>query len=412
MKKVFLLMFIIFIAGSGYLIFKILESKEEGIKVLKTEKVIKGKIQDIIEATAIVKTQVNAYVKVGARATGLIQKMNVDIGDHVKKGELIAIIDQREILKDIEKSQAELDRAKAILEEVRKTYPLKIKEAEKKVESSKANYNFALWKYKREKELLEKEFTTEESYEIALKELERSEADLKYAKATLERLKEEFKTRLEKAEREVELAEKILEKNKIRLTYTQIYSPINGIVSKIAAREGETVVAGLQVANLITILDPTKLEVRIYTDETDIGKVKVGQKVYYYADAYPGKVFEGVISKIYPEPVVRENIVYYMTIVQVKKEYSKFLKPEMTVYAKIITGEKNDAVLVPNRALKFEKGKQYVFKIENGKPVKTYIKTGWISEEYTEVIEGLKEGDIVATEVIMPVKTKKIPDRK
>ncbi|WP_041530875.1 MULTISPECIES: efflux RND transporter periplasmic adaptor subunit [Persephonella] len=412
MKKLIfatLIVISVFFAFLGYMKFG---KKEEGIKVLKTEKVIRGKIEDVIEATAIVKTQVNAYVKVGARATGKIQKMNVDIGDHVKKGELIAIIDQREILKDIEKSEADLKKAKANLSEIRETYPLKIKEAEKRVNSAKAKYRYALWKYKREEELLKKEFTTEENFEIAKRELDKAKAELELAEATLERIKKEFVTKLERAEKEVEYAEKVLEKNKIRLTYTQIYSPIDGIVSKIAAREGETVVAGLQVANLITILDPSKLEVRIYTDETDIGKVKVGQKVFYYADAYPDKVFEGVISKIYPEPVVRENIVYYMTIVNVKKKYAKYLKPEMTVYAKIITGVKEDAILVPNRALKFEKGRQYVFKIVNGKPVKTYVKTGWISERYTEVIEGLKEGDTVATEVIIPIKTKKLPEKR
>ncbi len=412
MKKLIFAALIIFsvtLAFFGYMKFG---KKEEKIRVIKTEKVIRGKIEDIIEATAIVKTQVNAYVKVGARATGRIQKMNVDIGDHVKKGELIAIIDQREILKDIERSKADLERSKANLKEIKETYPLKIEEAEKKVNSAEAKYRYALWKYKREEELLKKEFTTEENFEIAKRELDRAKAELELARATLKRIKKEFITRLEKAEKDVKYVEKQLEKNKIRLTYTQIYSPIDGIVSKIAAREGETVVAGLQVANLITILDPSKLEVRIYTDETDIGKVKEGQKVFYYADAYPDKIFEGVISKIYPEPVVRENIVYYMTIVNVKKEYAKYLKPEMTVYARIITGVKENALLVPNRALKFEKGKQYVFRIIDGKPVKTFVKTGWISERYTEVIEGLKEGDIVATEVLIPLKTKKLPEKR
>lgn len=156
MKKLIfatLIVISVFFAFLGYMKFG---KKEEGIKVLKTEKVIRGKIEDVIEATAIVKTQVNAYVKVGARATGKIQKMNVDIGDHVKKGELIAIIDQREILKDIEKSEADLKKAKANLSEIRETYPLKIKEAEKRVNSAKAKYRYALWKYKREEELLKR----------------------------------------------------------------------------------------------------------------------------------------------------------------------------------------------------------------------------------------------------------------
>ncbi|NPA53090.1 MAG: efflux RND transporter periplasmic adaptor subunit [Aquificae bacterium] len=408
MKKIFIPLFILFFLAGGFFVYKKFFTKKEEIKVLKTAQVIRGKIQDIINATAIVKTQVNAYVKVGARATGTIQEMNVDIGDHVKKGELIAVIDQREILKDIQKAEADYKKSIAKLENIKKVYPVKIKEAKKKLKSAQAAYEYAKWKFEREEKLLKEEFTTKENYEIAKRELEKKKAELEVAKAELERLKKEYKTLLAETKQQVKYAKENLEKQKVRLSYTLIYSPIDGIVSKIAARKGETVVAGLQVANLITILDPTKLEVRIYTDETDIGKVKPGQKVIYFVDAYPDKKFEGVISSIYPEPVVKQNIVYYMSIVKVKPEYTKYLRPEMTVYAKIITGEKDNALLIPNEALKYEKGKQYVYKIVNGKPVKTYIKTGWMDEKYTEVLEGLKEGDIIAVKLILPKRTKEL----
>ncbi len=408
MKKILIPIFILLLLAGGFFTYKKFFTKKEEIKVLKTAQVIRGKIQDIINATAIVKTQVNAYVKVGARATGTIQEMNVDIGDHVKKGQLIAVIDQREILKDIQKAEADYKKSIAKLENIKKVYPVKIKEAEKKLKSAQASYEYAKWKFEREEKLLKEEFTTKENYEIAKRELEKKKAELEVAKAELERLKKEYKTLLAETKQQVKYAKENLEKQKVRLSYTLIYSPIDGIVSKIAARKGETVVAGLQVANLITILDPTKLEVRIYTDETDIGKVKPGQKVIYFVDAYPDKKFEGVISSIYPEPIVKQNIVYYMSIVKVKPEYTKYLRPEMTVYAKIITGEKDNALLIPNEALKYEKGKQYVYKIVNGKPVKTFIKTGWMNEKYTEVLEGLKEGDIIAVKLILPKRTKEL----
>ncbi len=408
MKKVLIFVVIFGIILGGFFGYKKFFSKKEEIKVLKTAKVFRGKIQNIINATAIVKTQVNAYVKVGARATGTIQEMNVDIGDHVKKGELIAVIDQREILKDIKKAEADYKKSIAKLENIKKVYPVKIKEAQKKLKSAKASFEYAKWKFEREEKLLKEEFTTKENYEIARRELEKKKAELEVAKAELERLKKEYKTLLAETKQQVRYAKENLEKQKVRLSYTLIYSPIDGIVSKIAARKGETVVAGLQVANLITILDPTKLEVRIYTDETDIGKVRPGQKVFYFVDAYPDKMFEGIISSIYPEPVVKQNIVYYMSIVKVKPEYTKYLKPEMTVYAKIITGEKENALLIPNEALRYEKGKQYVYKIVNGKPVKTYIKTGWMDEKYTEVLKGLKEGDVVAVKLILPKRTKEL----
>ncbi len=405
-KKILLSTVIILVLIGAILLFKKFSTNKENIKILETAKVKRGDIQEIIDATAIVKTQVNAYVKVGARATGKIQKMNVDIGDYVKKGQLIAVIDQRELKKEVDRLQAELNRARANLKEIEKVYPLKIKETEENLKKAKANFEYALWNFKREKELLKREFTTRQDYEKAEMNLKTAKADYDFAKASLNRLKEEYKVKLKEAESNYEAVKESLEKAKIKLSYTEIYSPIDGIVANITAREGETVVAGLQVANLITILNPDRLEVRIYVDETDIGKVKEKQKVIYFTDAYPNKIFEGYISKIYPEPVVKENIVYYLAIVKVKPDYAKYLKPEMTVYAKIITGVKHNVLLIPNSALKFEGGKQYVYKVVNGKPVKVFIKTGVMGEKFTEVVEGLNEGDLVATKLILPLKTK------
>ncbi|GAB6072523.1 efflux RND transporter periplasmic adaptor subunit [Venenivibrio stagnispumantis] len=402
MKKLIYLIVIIII---GILIFgiynKFFKNKEE-IKVLETAVVKRENIINTIDATAIVQPQVNAYVKVGARATGTIVKMNVDIGDKVKKGQLIAIIDQRETLIDTQTAQKDYQKSLDTLYQIQETYPLRIKEAEKALEQAKANYNYAKWNLERQKSLIEKEYTTYQALEQAKRDYESAKASLEQAEKSLERVKKEYETQLRIAKEDVEIKKLNLTKNNVRTTYTEIYSPIDGIVSNVTAREGETVVAGLQVANLITILDPTKVEIQIYVDETDIGKIKEGQKVEYTADAYPGKKFEGVISKIYPEPVVKDNIVYYLAIVKAKEEDALFLKPQMTVYAKIITGEKQNALVVPNSAVKFEENNQVVYKVDGKKITKVKVKTGWITSEYTEILEGLKEGDIVATKLILP----------
>jgi multidrug efflux pump subunit AcrA (membrane-fusion protein) len=157
-----------------------------------------------------------------------------------------------------------------------------------------------------------------------------------------------------------------LRQQETRLTYTRIYSPIDGVVSDVTAQEGETIVAGLQVANLVTVLDPTLLEMWTYVDETDIGRVKIGQEVEYYVDTFPEKIFQGNIDKIYPQPVVKDNIVYYLAIVKVSQNDAQFLKPEMTTHIKIIFAEKTDILIVPNAAIKFE-GEQIAYKVETGK---------------------------------------------
>ena len=407
MKKTIIFILLIAIIGGGYYIYtKSKEAEENKVTVYKTEKVKRGEIKNIINATAIVKTRVNAYLKIGTRTTGLVQKMFIDIGDYVKKGQLIAIIDQREFKKNIQKIKSQIQKAKNRLEQIDQLYPVKIKEAEKNLQVAKAEYQFAHWKFQREKELLKEGFTTKEDFEIAKRQLKTKKAKLKLAEETLKRLKVEYKTEKKLAQDDIKILKKELEKAKIRLSYTEIYSPIDGIVSNVVAREGETLVAGLQAGELVTILKPDRLEIQIFVDETDIGKVKPGQKVIYYVDAFPDRIFTGKITKIYPEPIVKQNIVYYLAIVPVKKDYAYYLRPEMTVYTKIIAGIKKNAIIIPNSAVRFEKGKQYVYVIKNGKPQIRYIKTGWIDERYTEVIEGLKEGEVIATKFTAPVKTK------
>lgn len=357
MKKILLIvMIIISIIVSGFFIYKKFFIKPS-IKVLETAKVEKGSIRGVLVETGIIKPQVGAVVKIGARATGSIFKMNVKIGDRVKKGQVIALIDDREIVQAIEQQKAMLNEAKA-------------------------NYEYTKINYEREKELLKHEYTTKDA-------VDKAKSQFEAAKAKIEEITAQLK------------------QQETRLTYTKIYAPINGIVSDVTAQEGETIVAGLQVANLVTVLDPSLLEMWIYVDETDIGRVKLGQKVEYYVDTYPDKLFFGKIEKIYPQPVVKDNIVYYLAIVKVKREDALFLKPEMTTHVKIIFDEKQDILIVPNAAIKFEKGKQIAYKVTGTNKIqKIELKIGIRGEEKTEIISGAKEGDELATKLILPVSSK------
>ncbi len=195
-----------------------------------------------------------------------------------------------------------------------------------------------------------------------------------------------------------------LRKEKIRLTYNRIYAPIDGVVSDITAQEGETIVTGLQVANLVTIIDPTRLDLWIYVDETDVGRVKVGQHVEYFVDTYQGKLFDGTVEEIYAQPVVRENIVYYLAILKVKKEDARFLRQQMTAYVKILFDERKDVLTAANAAIKFEAGKHIVFRVKGENQVeKVSVKIGVRGEDKTEICSGVYEGDLLATKLILPV---------
>lgn len=363
---------------------------EPGIEVLKTARVERGDIKAVLVETGIIEPQVGAQLKIGTRATGVIKSMKVKIGDRVKKGQLIALIDDREIVKGIEEQNAALSRARNKLEQVKLTYPKQIKEAQ-------ADYDYKKITYNRESKLIEEQYTTQD-------EVDQAKSLYEAAKARLRRLKYEFKTQLKVAMATIEEITARLRKEKIRLTYNRIYAPIDGVVSDITAQEGETIVTGLQVANLVTIIDPTRLDLWIYVDETDVGRVKVGQHVEYFVDTYQGKLFDGTVEEIYAQPVVRENIVYYLAILKVKKEDARFLRQQMTAYVKILFDERKDVLTAANAAIKFEAGKHIVFRVKGENQVeKVSVKIGVRGEDKTEICSGVHEGDVLATKLILPV---------
>mgnify|MGYP000871803308 CR=1 FL=1 len=374
---------------AAFLVYRVFFARPS-LQVLETGTVEKGSIRGVLVATGIIKSQVGAVVKIGAQTTGRIQEMRVKVGDRVKAGELIALVDDREIRQQIGQQQAALVSAQNTLAQVEKTYPERIREA-------RANYDYAKVNVERERELLKHEYTTKDA-------VDRAESQFTASEAVLTRLQDEFKTQRTIAQSNLEEIQARLRQQEIRLTYTKIYSPIDGVVSDVTAQQGETIVAGLQVANLVTVLDPTRLEMWIYIDETDIGKAAVGQDVEYYVDTFPAKTFKGKIEKIYPQPVVKENIVYYLATMKIPPEDAAFLKPEMTTHVRIITEEKKDILTAPNAAVKFERGRQVAYKVTGKNRVeKLTLKIGIRGEDRTEILSGANEGDVLATKIILPV---------
>ncbi len=374
----------------------------------RTEKVVKGDIVRSIQETGIIKPQVGALVKVGTRATGTLVKLNFQVGSRVKKGNLIAIIDDRQIVADIESAKAQLATAEANLKLVEETYPLKINEQEAQASSIKAQLEYAKINLKRSEELLKRGFATQDEVDRNNKEVNVLSANLTQVEKTLERLKEEFKKQVAISKANIAQSQARLKSLEINLSYTKIYSPISGIVSQVATQEGETVVAGLSAPNLITILNPERLEIWTYIDETNIGRVKVGQEVDFRVDTYKDKIFKGKVDDIYPQPEVKENIVYYLAIVKIKPEDAVMLKPDMTANVKIYTETKKNVLLVPNEAVKFEEGSYTVYQGTEKKKTTKKIKIGIRDEKNTEVLEGLSEGEELLIENLKVEKGKAI----
>ncbi len=407
MKKLIGLALVIILAVSGFFFLK----KGKGGKLIpvKVVKVKKGEVKKVINATGIIKPQVGAEIKVGARISGTVVKENVKVGDFVKKGDLIAVIDNREL-------KEELKKAEANLKEIEESYPKRIKEQELQVKASLAelkaakeklkaeeeNYSLKKWEFERQKELLKEGFTTQEKFKTAKRELALAESSLKSAKEDykkaiynlksneqeLERLKVEFKENLKKAKADLKSAQ-------VRYSYSYIYAPMSGIISFVSTQEGETVVAGLNAPQFVTILDPRKLENWIYVDETEIGKIKKGMEVLFKVDTYRDKTFKAKVVEIYPKPKILNNVVYYIVVARGFKEVN-LLRPEMTTHNQIIAGVKKNVLVVPNQAVKWKNGKYIVYKVIGNKVVEVPVIVGWSDDEFTEIVKGLKEGDKVA----------------
>jgi multidrug resistance efflux pump len=313
-RKVWIFLLIALVLGTGgFFAYRKFFPKSE-VKVLETAKVERGDIRGVLVETGIIKPQVGAVVKIGSRATGTIVQMNVKIGDKVKKGDLIALIDNRDTKEKMHRLKAALLAEKNTLNQIELTYPQRIREAQ-------ANYNYAKSDYARERELLKSEYTT-------LVSVDKAENLFKAAEANLKKLQDEHRTQMEITRARIEEIAAQIRELEVVLSFTEIYAPIDGVVSDVTLQEGETIVAGLQVANLVTILDPTRLEMQIYVDETNIGKTRIGQPVEFYVDSFPDKTFQGTIDKLYPQPQTKDNIVYYLAIVNIPEKDAAFLKPE------------------------------------------------------------------------------------
>lgn len=400
-KVVFLLLLAAAVAGG--VLWWLHATKKQGIEILATEPVRRGAVRKVLEETGIIKAQVGAIVKIGARATGTIERMLVKVGDKVKKGQLVAVIDSRELRSQEEEAKAQLASAKAELVRVAQVYPLQIRETEAQLAQAGAQADYLQNNYRRQRELLRDGVVSQDDLENARQKAQAQSDQVKVLRATLARVRHEFRQQQKKAALAVRNAEAGLQAVKIRLSYTRIESPITGIVSDVTAQEGETIVAGLQVANLITVLDPTRLEMWVYVDETDVGQVHPGQKAEFRVDAYREKTFKGTIDTIYPVPEIRDNIVYYRALVDVSPEQAQFLRPEMTTQVQIIVAERDHVLKIPNAALKWVEGRQVVFvQKKNGTVAQVVPTLGLIGLSDSEVTQGLSEGERVATQVSLP----------
>ncbi len=269
--------------------------------VFDTVAVVKGSISNTVTATGTL--EATNTVVVGTQVSGVIEKIYVDFNSKVKKGQLIAELDKSTLQSNLQNAEADLSNAEAELEYQKSTY-------------------------ERNQRLFEKQMISESDYDLSRYNYKKSEASLKSAKANLNRAKQ-------------------------NLEYTNIYAPIDGIVTNRAVEEGQTVTASMSTPELFTIAnDLTEMQVEADVDEADIGVVKQGQRVEFTVDAFSDETFSGKITQVRLQPKESSNVITYTVIVTVANPDLK-LKPGMTASITAYVQEVNDVLVLAGKAIRF-----------------------------------------------------------
>jgi len=306
-KKVIIVAGLIALALIAILVFKPF-AKKEAEYTFDTVKVEKGNISNTVTSTGTVKAMTT--VEVGTQVSGIIEHVYVDFNDNVKRGQVLARLDETALRAQFEQSQATVDQAQAQL-----TY-------------QEATYN-------RLKSLYDKDLIAQADYDQALFNYQNSKASLNNARSALDRAE-------------------------VNLAYATIYSPIDGVVLNRAIEEGQTVAASFNTPEMFTIAnDLTRMEVQASVDEADIGKVKEGQRVEFTVDSYPEETFEGSVSQVRLKPVTTNNVVTYDVIFSAPNPEKK-LMPGMTASATIYIQEKQNTLVLSGKAMRFTPDTEYL----------------------------------------------------
>ena len=397
-KKLYILLLVIVLAFGAVVYFFFARDKlstTENLDSLKKVKVSRMDLRRTVVSSGTVRPQVGAKVKVGSRVSGKVEKLFVQVGDIVKKGQVVAIIEHDDLDAKLRQAEARVVAARTRLNNILATVPKEISKEEANIREIKAKLALAKLEYKRRKSLLSQDFVAREDVDKARKEVKVLEAQLASSRQQLLYLKSKFVEDQKLARAQIREAEAALEIAKINRGYATIRAPMAGIVASVSTQEGETVAASLNAPTFITLIDLSRLQVDDFVDETDIGNVRIGQDATFTVDTYPEKIFHGKVDAIHPAATIQENVVYYDVVIKILDEYENLLRPEMTANVTIIIDVLKNVLAVPTEAIARQGKKEFVAVSKNGGFEKREIVTGIIDGDFVEVKEGLKENETV-----------------
>ncbi|MGH9753956.1 MAG: efflux RND transporter periplasmic adaptor subunit [Blastocatellia bacterium] len=317
-------------------------------------------------------------VVVSAQAAGELSQINVDFGGYVSQGQVIATIDQRDAKLKIEQAEATLKQTMA---------RLGMKEGEKfdehqnaDVRVAKSQLDWAKLELDRSAKLIEKGDIPRSGYDE--KVTNHNLAQARY-QAALDSVNQQLAV-VEQQKATLALAKKAL-------TDTIVRSPISGAVKEKHASRGSYLTVNGRIVTLVKI-NPLRLRADI--PESSAAAVRTGQTINVTVDAFPNRAFTGRVARIGPSLDEKTRA---LTVEAEVANPGNLLRPGMFAKSQLITSANAPAVMVPQRAVALAAGQSKVFVIENGKAVERIVKTGATDGDLIEIIEGVKDGETVAT---------------
>ena len=348
-----------------------------------------------VAATGKVTARVGAEVRVGSRVSGRVQRLHANIGDIVQAGQVIAELEKDDQQALLEQRRAELKVAEARLSSVEALRPREVQKAEAVLADTEATAELAKTEFGRQSALLARGLIAKQTLDLATKERDVTDARVISARRELELAKQRYIEDLKSAKAQIEQAAAAARVLGAQVEYATIRAPIPGIISAVSTQAGETVAAGLNSPVFVIIIDLRKLQVDAFVDETDIGKIRVGEKATFTVDSYPDRDFDATVQAIYPKAVIMDNVVYYDVVLHIDEPLTGQLRPEMTTNVAISLDARKAVLAVPLRAVSREQGKSGVYVLRNGQAVRQTVKVGWKDPEWIEIVSGLNESDKV-----------------
>lgn len=325
----------------------------------RTATATRGTIEQTV--TALGSLQPKDYVDVGAQVSGQLKSVYVEVGDHVKEGDLLAEIDAKT-------SETELAAARARLEQL-----------ESELAGSQAELKLAQRQYKRNADLAKIDAVSRD-------DLDTSETTVQTISAQIGSLK----AQIEQQKSTVEGAE-------VNLGYTKIYAPMTGTVTSQTALQGQTLNANQTAPTILTISDLNTMTVEAEVAEADVGRIVKDMPVYFTTLGASAERWRSTVRQVLPTPEIENDVVLFTVLVDIANPDGKLMK-DMTTQVFFLLGEAQDAIIVPVGAVNEDRdGKAYVtVMMENG-PRPREVEVGLTNRINAEIKSGLDEGETVVT---------------